>query len=158
MAADPAGDAPILDTPAAAFVTLEEAGELRGCMGTLDPSRPLRESVAAAATSAALHDPRFWPVKAEELARITVEVTVLGPMVPLDDPLDFDPPAEGVLVERGGRRALLLPQVARERGWDAETTLAAVCHKAGLPGDAWRAPDAQVLAFGAVQAIEGEED
>lgn len=158
MAVDPGGDAPILDAPAAAFVTLEVAGELRGCMGTLDPGRPLRESVAAAATSAALHDPRFWPVEPGELPRITVEVTVLGPMVPLDDPLDFDPPTEGVVVERGGRRALLLPQVARERGWDAETTLGAVCHKAGLPGDAWRLPGAQVLAFGAVQAIEGEED
>ena len=154
---DPGGDPPILDTPAAAFVTLEEAGELRGCMGTLDPTRPLRESVVSAAISAALRDPRFWPVEPDELPRITVEVTVLGPMVPLDDPLDFDPPTEGVVVERRGRRALLLPQVARERGWDAETTLSAVCHKAGLPGDAWRAADAQVLAFGAVQAVEGEE-
>ncbi len=154
---DPAGDAAILDAPAAAFVTLQEAGELRGCMGTLDPDRPLRESVAAAAVSAALHDPRFWPVEPDELSRITVEVTVIGPMVPLEDPLDFDPPDEGILVERAGRRALLLPQVARERGWNAETTLAAVCQKAGLPGDAWRAPDAEVFAFGAIQAIEGEE-
>jgi len=150
-------ETPILDVPAAAFVTLEEAGELRGCMGTLDPDRPLRETVAAAATSAACHDPRFWPVEPDELGRITVEVTVLGPMVPLDDPLDFDPPTEGVVVERGSRRALLLPQVARERGWDAETTLAAVCHKAGLPGDAWRLPGTRVLAFGAVQAVEGEQ-
>jgi AmmeMemoRadiSam system protein A len=154
-APDPGGSAPVLDVLAAAFVTLEEAGELRGCMGTLDPDRPLRETVIEAATSAALRDPRFWPVEPDELGRITVEVTVLGPMIPLDDPLDFDPPTEGVVVERGMRRALLLPQVARERGWDAETTLGAVCHKAGLPGDAWRLPGSQVLAFGAVEAIEG---
>ncbi|MCU0483627.1 MAG: AmmeMemoRadiSam system protein A [Chloroflexi bacterium] len=152
------GAARILDLPAAAFVTLQEAGELRGCMGILEPDRPLRETVVEAATSAALRDPRFWPVERSELDRITVEVTVLGPMVVLDDPLDFDPPTEGVVVERGARRALLLPQVARERGWDARTTLEAVCHKAGLPGDAWRLPGTRVLAFGAVLAVEGEDD
>jgi uncharacterized protein len=150
-------DAPILGLPAAAFVTLEEAGELRGCMGILEPDRPLRETVVEAARSAALRDPRFWPVEPDELDRIVLEVTVLGPMVPLDDPLDFDAPTEGVVVERGMRRALLLPQVARERGWDARTTLEAVCHKAGLPGDAWRLPGTRVFAFGAAEAAEAAD-
>lgn len=147
----------VLDVPASAFVTLEEAGGLRGCMGILEPDRPLRETVVDAARSAALRDPRFWPVEPHELDRITVEVTVLGPMVPLEDPLDFDAPTEGVVVERGMRRALLLPQVARERGWDAQATLEAVCHKAGLPGDAWRLPGTRVFAFGAVEAMEGDD-
>ena len=156
-APEPGGPGSILETPAAAFVTLEEAGDLRGCMGILEPERPLRETVVAAATSAALRDPRFWPVEADELGRITVEVTVLGPMVAIDDPHDFDPATEGVVVERGMRRALLLPQVARERGWDAPTTLEAVCHKAGLPGDAWRLPGTTVLVFGAAEAAEVAE-
>jgi len=157
MPPEAARGAPILDMRASAFVTLEEAGELRGCMGILEPDRPLRETVAEAARSAALRDPRFWPVEADELDRITLEVTVLGPMVALDDPLDFDAPTEGVVVERGMRRALLLPQVARERGWDAQATLEAVCHKAGLPGDAWRLPGTRVFAFGAVEAMEGDD-
>jgi AmmeMemoRadiSam system protein A len=150
----PRPEPPILGTPGAAFVTLEEGGELRGCMGILEHDRPLRETVAEAAKSAALRDPRFWPVEPDEVGRIVLEVTVLGPMVPLDDPLDFDAPTEGVVVERGMRRALLLPQVARERGWDAKTTLEAVCHKAGLPGDAWRLPGTRVFAFGAAEAAE----
>jgi AmmeMemoRadiSam system protein A len=152
---DGAAGSAVLDVAGSAFVTLEEAGELRGCMGILEPDLPLRETVAEAARSAALRDPRFWPVEPDELDRITVEVTVLGPMVALEDPLDFDPPTEGVVVERGMRRALLLPQVARERGWDARATLEAVCHKAGLPTDAWRLPGTRVFAFGAVAAVEG---
>ena len=123
-----------------AFVTLKRKGELRGCIGTLECRRPLAEEVARVAVCAAHEDPRFEPVRPSELEEIDVEVSVLGPLEEIDP---FDPGAivigvHGLVVERGYRRGLLLPQVATEWGWDRETFLAHTCAKAGLPADAWR--------------------
>ena len=148
---------PGLRAPAAAFVTLTEDGELRGCIGTLDFQRPLWESVLDAAVSAAFSDPRFPPVRAAEMERLRLEISLLEPPRPLADPATFDPSAEGIIVERGLRRGLLLPQVARERGWDARRTLAAACGKAGLEADAWRRPDVRLSTFRAVSFEEPEE-
>ncbi len=120
------------------FVTLTEAGNLRGCMGTLRPDQPLEETVALTAITAALHDPRFVPLAADELPMIHVDVSVLGEPRELRDPADFVPGVHGIIVERGGRGALLLPEVASDQGWDGEGMLGAVCDKAGLPRDAWR--------------------
>src|SRR4051812_19055735 len=134
-----------------AFVTLKKRnGELRGCIGTLECSRPLAEEVARVAVCAAREDPRFEPVQPAELADIDVEVSVLGPLEEIDP---FDPEAivigrHGLVVERGYRRGLLLPQVATELGWDRETFLAHTCTKAGLPADAWR-HGAKVYRFAA---------
>jgi AmmeMemoRadiSam system protein A len=131
----------------AAFVTLLEGGELRGCIGTLDPSRPLAESVAQAAVGAVLHDWRFPPVTPAELPNIEVEVSVLGPVVELEDPLGFRVGIDGLIVQRGSDRGLLLPEVATEHRLDAEAMLEATCRKAGLAPTAWREPDTRVLAF-----------
>lgn len=131
----------------AAFVTLLEDGELRGCIGVLDPSKPLAEAVAGAAVGAVLHDWRFRPVTDDELARIDIHVSVLGPMVQLDDPTAFSVGLDGLLVERGPDRGLLLPEVALEHGFDTEGMLRATCSKAGLAADAWRDPGTAIYAF-----------
>lgn len=131
----------------AAFVTLTVDGELRGCVGILDPSRPLAESVAGAAVGAALSDLRFLPVREEELPSIWVEVSVLGPLVPLEDPLEFRPGIDGLVVSRGYARGLLLPEVATTHGFGAAGMLEATCRKAGLPPDAWRDPATRILVF-----------
>jgi AmmeMemoRadiSam system protein A len=150
------------DQRAAAFVTLTVDGELRGCMGNLDPTRPLRESVAASALSAALDDPRFPRVRSDELPGIEVGVSVLGPASPIADRGTFRPGVDGVIVERGGRRGLLLPEVATEWSWGATEMFTAVCRKAGLPGDAWRDPGTRLFAFQTVrfggQAVPGAPD
>jgi AmmeMemoRadiSam system protein A len=132
---------------AAVFVTLTDHGELRGCMGTLDDGRPVVESVADAAACATRMDPRFPPVSPGELALLDVEVSVLGPRVRLTDPEGFRPGIDGVVVERGGRRGLLLPEVAPMVGFDRETILGICCRKAGLHQREWSDPSANVYAF-----------
>jgi len=133
-----------------AFVTLKKHGELRGCIGTLECRAPLPEEVARVAVSAAREDPRFEPVRASELNDLDVEVSVLGPLEPID-PFDRDAieiGRHGLVVEQGSRRGLLLPQVATEWGWDRETFLSQTCVKAGLPQDCWRS-GAKVYRFAA---------
>ncbi|MHB8960076.1 MAG: AmmeMemoRadiSam system protein A [Candidatus Limnocylindrales bacterium] len=132
---------------AGAFVTLTEGGELRGCMGMLDPERPVRDSVAEAAACATRADPRFRPVTPEELPRLRIDVSVLGPMVPLADPLSWRLGTDGIVVQLGSRRGLLLPEVAAENGLDRTAMLDIATRKAGLPKDAWRHPEAVVSAF-----------
>ena len=132
---------------ASAFVTLTEGGELRGCMGILDPARPVIDSVAEAAACAARTDPRFHPVAPDELARLALDVSVLGPLVPLADPMGFRLGVDGVVVRQGGRRGLLLPEVATENGLDQRGMLEIAGRKAGLPAGAWTEPSTTVLAF-----------
>jgi AmmeMemoRadiSam system protein A len=138
---DVAGEAPggVLAAPGAAFVTLHLHGQLRGCIGTVTPrGEPLAQNVVAMARAAALEDPRFPPLRLEELAAIELESSVLGPLVPVEDPGEVVVGRDGLLVEEGFRRGLLLPQVPVEWGWSRETFLAQTCVKAGLPADAWR--------------------
>lgn len=138
---------PGLGWPAAAFVTLTEGGELRGCVGHMDPRTPVEASVARAASWAALQDPRFVPVQGAELGELHLEVSVLGPLVRLDDPARFRPGIDGMIAERGGRRGLLLPEVADALGAVPTAMLDAVCRKAGLPVSAWRDPDTRLFVF-----------
>jgi AmmeMemoRadiSam system protein A len=133
--------------PAAAFVTLREDGDLRGCIGLLRFDVPLWENVRDAAAAAALDDPRFYSVGPEELADLAVEISVLQPPVQIDDPGQFEAGRHGIVIEKGARRGLLLPQVAPEMGWGAAEMLEGVCRKANLPPDAWRDRDAQLSVF-----------
>ena len=137
-----------------AFVTLTEDGLLRGCMGTLGADEPVGAAVVRAATLAATRDPRFAPVAPDELERLNVEVSVLGPSRPLPDPNAFVAGRDGIVVEAHGRRAILLPQVATEMGWGAEEMLYAVCQKAGLRAGAWREPGTHLSTF-CVQRTSG---
>jgi len=150
-AVNAAGRTHLGEVRAAVFVTLFEKGELRGCMGTLGPLRPVPEAVADAALLAARDDPRFWPLCAAELAAIQLEISVLGPLVETSDPLRLRLGVDGVVVEADGRRALLLPQVAPEQGWDARQLWQGLCHKAGLAEDAWRSPGARLSIFQVVR-------
>lgn len=134
-----------------AFVTLKRGGHLRGCIGTLQCLRPLPEEIARVAVSAAREDPRFDPLRESELEGLEVEVSVLGPLERIDpaDPDAIEIGRHGLVVERGHRRGLLLPQVATEWGWDREQFMAQTCVKAGLPPDAWR-QGAAVYRFAAI--------
>lgn len=133
-----------------AFVTLYERGALRGCIGHVAADRTLGDVIQEMAIAAARDDPRFAPVAPDELAWISVEISVL--LEPVRLPVPVDPARivvgrDGVIVRRERRIGLLLPQVATEHAWGAEAFLAAACRKAGLTPDAWREPPTEVLAF-----------
>lgn len=134
----PTGD-PVFEEPRAVFVTLHEHGQLRGCIGTLEPREPLAAAVRSAAVSAATQDPRFPPVTPAELPEIEIEISVLSPLRRVNSPDEIVVGEHGVVVAAGMRRGVFLPQVAVEQGWDRDTMLDYLClHKAGLPADAWR--------------------
>jgi uncharacterized protein len=129
-----------------AFVTLKEhpGGGLRGCIGYALPVLPLARAIAEAAVAAATDDPRFPPVSARELERLTFEVSVLTAPVPVTGARPEEVVAgvrvgrDGLIVDGFGTSGLLLPQVAPEQGWTAEELLDGTCEKAGLPAGAWR--------------------
>lgn len=128
-----------LDVPmSGVFVSLHRAGDLRGCLGTLHDDEPLAAAVARLGAAVVCEDPRFPPVSGDELNGLLIEISVLSPRRPLTSAGEIVIGRHGVTVEKGWRRALLLPQVADELGWDAHRLLAQTCLKAGLPEDAWR--------------------
>jgi AmmeMemoRadiSam system protein A len=140
---DPGATTAHLSEPGASFVTLTIQDQLRGCIGALEPSRPLVEDVREHAAAAALEDPRFMPVKPEELDQIEIELSRLS--VPKDltytDASDLlaqlRPGVDGVILRDGPRRATFLPQV-----WEKVPERAAfldhLCTKMGVPADSWR--------------------
>ena len=113
-------------------------GRLRGCIGQPEPTFPLYYGTAQAALDAALHDPRFEPVSAAELGRIAIEVTVLSPRKPIASWRDIRLGTHGIVLQKGDKAALFLPQVAPEQGWTIDETLTALSEKAGLPADGWK--------------------
>jgi AmmeMemoRadiSam system protein A len=133
-----------------AFVTLKKGGRLRGCIGHIIGDRPLWETIIQMAAQAAFNDPRFPPLKKEELDSVEIEVSVLSPLEPVDDPAEIMPGQDGLLISQKGLRGLLLPQVATEWGWDRETFLGQTCRKAGLAYDCWKEPDTEILRFQAI--------
>jgi AmmeMemoRadiSam system protein A len=139
------------------FVTLRKEGVLRGCIGTLAPEGDLARTVPRFARRAALEDPRFPALVAAELPECTIEISVLTPPRPVDNPEDIVIGRDGLILELGGRRGLLLPQVAIEWGFDRVTFLAELSRKAGLPPDAWQLPGARLWSFQAEVFAEGKE-
>lgn len=139
----------------ALFVTLHNGGQLRGCIGHLAWDQPFATVVPRCAIASAIDDPRFSAVTAEEIGRLEIEMSVLGPLEPIQGPADVEIGRHGLVVEQGWRRGLLLPQVAIEWNWDAPTFLAQTCHKAGLPLDAWNL-GASIWRFEA--EVFGEKD
>lgn len=123
---------------AGAFVTLHVGGALRGCIGYPEPDLPLVEVVERCAVSAATSDPRFRPLSPAEWDNTRLELSVLGPIEPVSGVQDIVIGRDGLIVESGRRRGLLLPQVAVEWKWDAAEFVAQTCIKAGLPRDAWQ--------------------
>jgi AmmeMemoRadiSam system protein A/AmmeMemoRadiSam system protein B len=143
---------PALQAPCGTFVTLKIGSQLRGCIGSLVGHEPLAEGVRTNALNAALHDPRFRPLTAEELDRVAIEVSVLTTPQPLEyaDAADLAarlrPHVDGVTIRKGFSSATFLPQVCEQLP-DVETFLYHLCQKAGLPGDAWRKGNLQVETY-----------
>jgi hypothetical protein len=134
--------------PGAAFVTLTRRGELRGCIGYTEAIHPLCRTVTECAIAAAISDPRFPPLKPSELKEVKLEISVLSALKEIQDVSEIKVGRDGILIEKGGRKGLLLPQVAIEYHWDRNAFLEMVCYKAGLPKDAWR-QGAKILIFSA---------
>lgn len=158
LPSSPPPDEPWLREPGAAFVTLERGGELRGCIGSLEPRRPLGEDVADNARAAALRDPRFPPLAPEELGDLSIEISVLGPARPLAAASEEEAAArlghdEGVILESGGRRATFLPQVWEDLP-EPRDFLAQLKRKAGLPSRGWPA-DARLWTYSVTRFAEG---
>ena len=145
----------ILHRPGGAFVTLRHRGRLRGCIGQFASQDPLIEVVRYCARAAALEDPRFEPVRAEELAELELEISVLSAAQGiLFEEIEIG--RHGLIVTRGWQRGVLLPQVAAEYRWTVERFLEETCAKAGLERDAWRDPATRVHAFTAEVFRESE--
>src|SRR5580698_2138741 len=148
-------DVEALQQPGGAFVTLHHGKRLRGCVGQLPSKDSLAEVVAHCAKSAALEDPRFEPVRAEELREIEIELSVLSPSFQIA-PERIETGKHGLMVSSGLRRGVLLPQVAVECHWTAERFLEQTCIKAGLAGDAWRDRETRIEAFTAEVFAESD--
>ena len=146
-----------LDQPGGAFVTLHLAGDLRGCIGYIEYPGPLRQAVDAVSRKAAFEDPRFSPLSPAELDRIHIEISVLSPLHRIAGVEDVQVGRDGLVVELGRHRGLLLPQVATEYGWGAEEFLNNTARKAGLPPTAWHDPAAELYAFAAEVFSEDSE-
>ena len=141
-----------------AFVTLEREGRLRGCIGHIVGRVPLWQSIRDNAIAAAVRDSRFPPVDRAELDQLDLEISVLTPMRDIPGPDAFEVGRHGVVLSVGRHRAVYLPQVAPDFGWDAPTTLGHLSRKAGLPPDGWRRPDARFQVFEAQVFAEVPHD
>lgn len=137
-----------------AFVTLKKHGQLRGCIGEIYPKRPLYEAVIERAVDAGVHDPRFPPVTMDEFRELHFEISALTPPRPIDSYKDIVIGRHGVVLQKAGRSAVFLPQVAPEQGWDVEEMLYHLSLKAGLPGDAWK----EGASFTVFEAIVFEDE
>ena len=136
-----------LGEPRGVFVTLHLAGELRGCIGYIEPVVPLAQAVEEVAIKSAVEDPRFPPLTSRELARVEIEISVLSPLRQVLDVGQIEPGKHGVVISAGYRRGLLLPQVATEYGWGREQFLSHTCLKAGLPPDSWKEEGVEIYSF-----------
>ncbi|NOY37060.1 MAG: AmmeMemoRadiSam system protein B [Chlorobi bacterium] len=144
-----------LQKPAGAFVTLTENGRLRGCIGRFQPDQPLYEVVKDMTISAALNDPRFSPVKPDEVDNIGIEISVLTPLKKINSADEFILGKQGIYMVRDGRSGTFLPQVANSTGWTKEEFLGHCARdKAGIGWDGWK--DADLYTYEAVIFSEKE--
>jgi hypothetical protein len=136
------------------FVTLhDKRGKLRGCIGFPMPTHPLYLGVIECARSAAFHDPRFPPLKEEELTDVTIEISVLTEpkLIEVSHYNDYSKKivigTDGLIIESGYNSGLLLPQVAKENNFNVPSFLNCLCQKAGLSFNAWREPNTKIYKF-----------
>lgn len=151
---------PVLTEKCGVFVTLNEPSRgaygLRGCIGLPYPTKPLIDAIMEAAESSAFNDPRFPPVRADEMEGITIEISVLTlpEKLVIDDPEKLPDEIvvgrDGLIIGKGWRRGLLLPQVPVEWGWDSREFLSQCCVKAGLPPQEWRKQGTEIYRFQAI--------
>lgn len=140
------------------FVTLHmKNGGLRGCIGHIESKLPLFETVSMMAVASAVEDPRFPPLVLEELDEVIIEISVLSPLQKVSRHRDIILGKHGILVKKGCRSGVFLPQVASETGWNREKLLSELCaEKAGLSQDAWKEPDTELYVFTAEIFSENE--
>jgi AmmeMemoRadiSam system protein A len=146
---EPHVESEVLKQKSGAFVTLKKHGRLRGCIGYIEARKPLYKTVAEMATAAAFNDPRFPPVKLDELTHLTLEISVLSPLKEIKDIKEIEVGIHGLYITKGYNSGLLLPQVATEYKWDSLTFLEETCYKAGLHPDAWKDKDTRIYIFSA---------
>jgi len=139
---------PVLLKEMGAFVTLHKQGNLRGCIGNLVGSQPMYLTIRDMAVEAAVGDPRFPPVEASELKDIEIEISALSPLERVDSADKIQLGVHGVIVRKGFRSGVFLPQVATDTGWSKEEFLSQLCaQKAGLSPDAWKDKSTELLVF-----------
>ena len=139
-----------------AFVTLRKHGQLRGCIGYVQPIKPLVEAVANLAIDAAVHDPRFASLESSELKEVDIEISAMTPLKKIKDVSEVEVGKHGLYMKRGMQSGLLLPQVATEWGWDRDKFLEHTCLKAGIAADAWKDEETEIFIFSA--EVFGEKD
>jgi AmmeMemoRadiSam system protein A len=145
-----------LEEKCGAFVTIEIGSRLRGCIGIVESEKPLHLTVEEMAVSSAFRDPRFPPLKSEELDKIVIEISVLSPLENVRGSENIEIGKHGILLKKDYKSGLLLPQVATRYGWDSKEFLKQTCLKAGLSVDAWRDEDCEINVFSAIVFKEGE--
>jgi AmmeMemoRadiSam system protein A len=155
-----AGLSPALLAKRACFVTLKTPDangelQLRGCIGTTEARRPAHESAVEEALAAAFEDPRFEPLAEDELPGLVVSVSALTPHVPVSGAGDIVLGRDGVALECDGHRALFLPEVAAEQGWNVTELLEQLARKADLPAASWRR--AKLFTFESERFGENED-
>jgi len=160
----PTDISPKLEEQCGVFVTLNSVRhgkkELRGCIGFPYPTLPLARAVVESAINSATQDPRFHPVSVDELSYIAFEVSVLTPpqlvkvKTPMDYPSKIKVGQDGLIVEDGYSKGLLLPQVPVEWNWNEEEFLCQCCIKAGLSPDCWLLKGTKIYKFSCVIAQE----
>jgi len=135
-----------LHTPHGCFVTIKHNGALRGCIGNFNSEKPLYQLVQEMAVSAATRDPRFYPMKEEDLVEFELEISVLSPLTKISSPEEVEVGTHGLYLEKNFSRGVLLPQVAIEHNWNRETFLTQTALKAGLKRDDWK-EGAEIYVF-----------
>lgn len=151
----PATAGRLADPAAGVFVSIHQQGRLRGCLGKVEAIASVAEAVAFCAASVARDDPRFEPVRAEELPDLEIEISILSRLETIT-PEQIELGRHGLLVRRGAFRGLLLPQVPAHYRWSRERFLEETCVKAGLDRDAWKDPDTRIESFTAEVFSEAE--
>ena len=140
-----------LQKPCGAFVSLHKRdGDLRGCIGRMTASLPLIETVRIMAKEAAFGDPRFPPLKKDELPKCNIEISALSPMSPCPDPRQVKVGVHGIYLIYKGRSGVLLPQVPVEQSWNLDEYLEYICIKAGVPPGSYASANAQLFTFTAI--------
>ena len=139
---------PGLNLHSGCFVTVKQKGDLRGCIGNFVSEQPLYLLVQEMAISAATRDPRFYPMKVNDLADFTLDISVLSPLEKAKSIDEIQVGIHGIYIVKGSYRGVLLPQVATEYGWNRDQFLQHTCIKAGLPQDAWQG-ECEIYIFSA---------
>ena len=147
-----------LKSKSGAFVTITINDRLRGCIGYVKSGEELSRTVMDAAYQAAFHDPRFSPLTENEFPLIRIEISVLSEPFPLNSYDDIILGKHGLILEEGGRKGLLLPQVPIEHNMDRDAYLSAICNKAGFFEDYWREKQLDLSAFTATVFSEPDEE